>query len=148
MSHRWLAGLGLGLARDWQEVSKSWDLKREKMIPFVEASKAFPGPDLLHDVTCTPVFVVGVISLQSSPHNLVWVSDASREHLAHSTEGEEVHVGKLVLSTSCDAKIVLQLLIGHELNCAMRDAEQRWYQTTIETTHTFGRPKMLRTMAY
>jgi len=48
----------------------------------------------------------------------------------------------MIFAASCDAPVVLKLLIGHELNGAMADAEERGYQTSVEARQAFGGPEV------
>ena len=92
-------------------------------IPLVEALETLVAPDLLDNIDGTPVFDRGVICLQTRADDLVWIGDASSKHLADCAERQEIQIGEMVLAASCNAPVVLELLIGHELDGAMADAE-------------------------
>lgn len=95
----------------------------EDIIPFVESLETFFRPDLGHDVGSSFVSDIGVVDLQSSPDDLVWVRDAPSEHFADGAESQEVHVGEPVFAAPARAPMVLELFVGHELDSAMADAE-------------------------
>ena len=103
---------------------------------------------MLADATRSAIRSAGVVYLESRPHHLVWVGHGSSKDLANRAQGQEVHVGEFVLASSGRAPAVLQLLVCHELDRAVRDTEQGRHQPPVEALDTFRRPKMCRAMPY
>lgn len=111
-------------------------------LPFIESSNTLFLKDLPDHIPSVQVLRIRVIRLQPCSDDLIWICNAPGKHLACSTEEEEIQVGKVVLPSSCDGPMVLQLLIGHELDRTMTDSEERGYETTIEPFHPLGCPDL------
>lgn len=94
-------------------------------LPFVEARHALFHPDLRYHIPRRSICRSRVVRLQSRSNYLIGVCDTAGEYLRRCAEVEIVKVAQLCLSANLTASVVLQLLVCHELDRAVRNAEQR-----------------------
>ena len=80
--------------------------------------------------------VVGVLVLQAGPYHLVGVGDDGGEELAEGGAGEVGAGAQLLLPRQAVPPDValLQLLVGHELEGAVGDAEDARNEAAVEAT--------------
>lgn len=120
-----MARLGQGWVSDWPN-QYSEITYAKCFLPSVEPAVAFVSEHLLDNVTSIFVLLSSVVDLQSGTNDLIWIGDSAGKHLADAAQEQEVGVRQVVLATPSDGPFVLELLVGHELNCSMRDADERW----------------------
>jgi hypothetical protein len=90
-------------------------------------------PDLFDHVHRPAVPRLCIVGLQSRSHDLVRICDAPRENLAHSAQVEVIDVSQALRSIGPPrTPAVLQLLVRHELNSAVTDAEERRQEPPIK----------------
>ena len=95
-------------------------------------------PHLTYHISRIPVDPCRIVHLQPRPHDLVGIRDRSRKHLGESTQKQEVERAELsLLLGRAAAADHLQLFVRHELQRAVRNAEQGRDQTAIETPQAF-----------
>lgn len=114
--------------------------KKEKKqdSPFVKSMQAFVHPHLLDDIRRTTIRLAGIIRLQAGANNLIGIGDATGKHLAHGAQGEIIPIAEFVGGAQMGASLVLELLVGHELDGAVGHAEQGRQQAAVEATRALG----------
>lgn len=119
-----------------------------KHLPSVEAGIAFFLEHLPDNVSGILVLFAGVVDLQSCTDDLVWVCDGAGKHFADSTQQQKIRVRETVFAASCDSPLVFELLVRHELDSPMRDADEGRRESAVEALETFRLPQLARTVPY
>lgn len=101
-----------------------------------EPGQTLAAPDLPYDVKHTGVRPACVVGLETRADYLVWVGDRAREDLRESRDDEVVRVAQAFLPRLGGvvgvAEVLLELLVGDEVESAMADADEAGEQATEE----------------
>jgi hypothetical protein len=90
-------------------------------------------PDLFDYIHRPGVPCLRIVGLQTRTHDLVRIRDAPREDLAYSAQVEVIDVSQPLYSVGPPrAPAVLQLLVRHELDGPVTDAEERRQEPPIK----------------
>lgn len=101
--------------------------------PSVESHGTLVLPDLFDYIHRTSVPCLRIVGLQTRTHDLVRICDAPREDLAYSAQVEVIDVSQTLRSVGPPrAPAVLQLLVRHELDGTVADAEERRQEPPIK----------------